>query len=393
MAQTPISEEKFAKRFFEIWERLGMEKKPPHEGPPFFKFLTLTAFHTFLEEAVDTAIVEVGIGGEYDSTNVLHRPSVCAITSLGLDHTDMLGETIEEIAWMKGGIMKEGCPAFTVPQPEGALAVLKERAAEKNAVLKVVPIHPDIESMRLGLAGDFQKVNASLAAAVAAAHLRSMGYPDIPDDITNAPLPEKFRKGLVEAVWPGRCETRKALGVTWCLDGAHTVESIGVLGTWFAEKIRANMSSERILMFNQQTRNALPLLHQLRRSICDSAGLTGNQAPFTHVIFCTNIPWAADTTFSAEHASMNHSGKSPEDLQVQNELARIWKDIEGEEHTRVTVVRSVEEAIRCVRSLHPAVADGLDSQAQTSGSHSPISLITGSLHLVGSAMEVLDTLV
>lgn len=64
------------------------------------------AFHIFVKENVDVAIMEVGIGGEYDTTNVVRKPVVCGVTSLGLDHVSVLGDTIEKIAWQKGGIFK-----------------------------------------------------------------------------------------------------------------------------------------------------------------------------------------------------------------------------------------------------------------------------------------------
>lgn len=70
----------------------------------------------FLSEPIDAVILEVGIGGRFDSTNVINNPVVCGITSLGIDHTDILGETIEEITWNKAGIFKSSCPAVTVRQ-------------------------------------------------------------------------------------------------------------------------------------------------------------------------------------------------------------------------------------------------------------------------------------
>ena len=74
--------------------------------PSYFRFLTLMAFHVFMKEKVDVAIMEVGIGGEYDSTNIIEKPIVCGVASLGIDHQMILGDTIEEIAWHKGGIFK-----------------------------------------------------------------------------------------------------------------------------------------------------------------------------------------------------------------------------------------------------------------------------------------------
>lgn len=76
------------------------------DKPPYFRYLTLMCLHVFKELNVDVAILEVGVGGEYDSTNLVQSPIVCGITSLGLDHCALLGSTIGEIAWHKAGIMK-----------------------------------------------------------------------------------------------------------------------------------------------------------------------------------------------------------------------------------------------------------------------------------------------
>ena len=106
-------------------------------------------FYVFIHEKIEVAIVEVGIGGEYDCTNVIkfvsvtdypHRslasirrtPIVCGVTSLGLDHVNILGNTVELIAWQKAGIFKTGATAITVPQVPSALQVLYERAEEKQ---------------------------------------------------------------------------------------------------------------------------------------------------------------------------------------------------------------------------------------------------------------------
>ena len=83
--------------------------------------------HAFLEEGVDVAILEVGIGGRLDATNCISAPAVCGISSLGFDHMELLGHTLPEIAREKAGIFKPGVPAFTVPQPSDALAALHVR--------------------------------------------------------------------------------------------------------------------------------------------------------------------------------------------------------------------------------------------------------------------------
>ncbi|GME79277.1 unnamed protein product [[Candida] boidinii] len=171
----PISEQLFAKYFFEIWDRLenttSDETIFPNMSkgikPAYFRYLTLLSFHTFIKENIDTAIYEVGVGGEYDSTNIFEHPTTTGVTALGIDHVVMLGNTIEEIAWNKSGIFKENSKAFTVEQQPEALAVLRERSIEKKvSSFKVVPIRNDIKQIKLGLAGEFQYQNASIAIEI-----------------------------------------------------------------------------------------------------------------------------------------------------------------------------------------------------------------------------------
>lgn len=124
----PIAKDKFVRYFWQVYDRVvgaasvGNEDKDDDDEerrPPYFKFLTVLAFHIFLEERVEAAIFEVGIGGRYDCTNVIRNPVVCGITTLDLDHTSLLGGTIAEIAWHKAGIMKPGVATFTdASQPE-----------------------------------------------------------------------------------------------------------------------------------------------------------------------------------------------------------------------------------------------------------------------------------
>lgn len=99
-----ISKEAFAHYFWECWDNLKQSSST--EMPPYFVFFTVLSFNVFLKEKVDVAIVEVGIGGAYDTTNILRSPWACGVTSLGYDHVAVLGGTVESIAWNKAGIFK-----------------------------------------------------------------------------------------------------------------------------------------------------------------------------------------------------------------------------------------------------------------------------------------------
>lgn len=111
------------------------------------------AFHVFLREKVDATILEVGIGGTYDSTNIVPKPRVTGVTTLGIDHIFVLGKTIEEIAAQKGGIFKKDTPALTVAgQPPAGLEVLRSRAEELQASnFTVVEEKKQLDHIKLGM--------------------------------------------------------------------------------------------------------------------------------------------------------------------------------------------------------------------------------------------------
>jgi len=114
----------------------GAAKMPRKHGEPtYFELLTALAFVQFAEQAVDVAVVEVGMGGRLDATNVI-IPEVCALSAIQLEHTLLLGDTLEKIAAEKAGIFKAGVPVVTVPQTAGVLAVLKEAAGAAGTTIE-----------------------------------------------------------------------------------------------------------------------------------------------------------------------------------------------------------------------------------------------------------------
>lgn len=134
-----------------------------------FELLMNAALLYFTENNIEYAVIETGIGGLYDCTNTVNSrrgfcPIVSVITKIGRDHTELLGDTIEEIARHKAGIIKEGVPVVTDPtQPKAALSVIAETAAGKNSRL-IIPDKSD-NRFTLAMRGEFQKNNAAVAAA------------------------------------------------------------------------------------------------------------------------------------------------------------------------------------------------------------------------------------
>lgn len=210
--------------------------------PVYFRYLTLLSYHIFLQEGVDAAIYEVGVGGEYDSTNIIDAPAVTGISTLGIDHTSTLGNTIDKIAWHKAGIMKANVPAFTATQVPAALEVIEQRAKEKNVKsLEVVDIDRRLQHVKIRPDARFQKSNASLAIALADSLLTKL---DATFQLSTELLPKEFVDGLEQVVWRGRCETKVEGNIRWYLDGAHTAGSIQVAATWFGSE-----SSQRLAVF------------------------------------------------------------------------------------------------------------------------------------------------
>ncbi|NXU68578.1 FOLC protein, partial [Horornis vulcanius] len=295
----PISKDLFNKYFWLVYNRLEETKDPVHASmPAYFRFLTIMAFHVFLQEKVDLAVVEVGIGGTYDCTNIIRTPVVCGVSSLGIDHTSILGDSMEKIAWQKGGIFKPGVPAFTVAQPERPLEVLRERAQERKVSswcgcgwgvphgrglsllspqcpLYLCPELDDFEegcrALELGLAGAHQRSNAALALQLARTWLQRRGcqglgeLKEVPPstELLGRPVPlaPAFRltdamiQGLRDTEWLGRTQVLSHGPVTWYLDGAHTTSSIQACVRWFRQAAlnqdKPHDGSEvRVLLFN-----------------------------------------------------------------------------------------------------------------------------------------------
>ena len=374
----PITEAQFARYFFEIWDRL--EETARKAGlptdttakPVYFRYLTLMAFHTYLSEGVDAAVFECGVGGEYDSTNIIVNPIVTAITSLGIDHTAVLGDTIEQIAWHKAGIMKTGAKAFSVPQPDSAIQVLKERALEKKVDLQITSIVPEIAdgTVPLGLDGEFQKINASAAVAVVGEFLSRMGH----EPTTDQRLSPQIRKGIHGVRLGGRCETRREGNITWCIDGAHNLERLQLIGEWYLSKIQKQGKQPRIMIFNQAQRDAEALARRLHDTL---ASALQDEQPFDHVIFCTNTTFK-QTGWSPDLVSIHSSTAPHDELKVQNALAAAWDKIAP--GSRVHVFHTIEEAIDLVRNI-----------ARNDEQSAVTTLVTGSLHLVGGVLEVLES--
>ena len=221
---------------------IPVEKMSKTDPPTFFEIMTALAFMHFADENVDIAIVETGLGGRLDSTNVI-QPKVVGITSLSIDHSQLLGDTIDSIAEEKAGIFKRGVPAITVQQEPAAMQVLKSRAVALNAPLSITGGDIDFslrfetsrehgphtriclttptskfEHLRVPLHGKHQAINCGLALAMLD-KLKSLGY-----EIDN----EKAADGLHSVSLSGRMEMI-CYDPRIMIDAAHNAASIKAL--------------------------------------------------------------------------------------------------------------------------------------------------------------------
>ncbi|KAG6253746.1 methionine-synthesizing 5- methyltetrahydropteroyltriglutamate--homocysteine methyltransferase [Claviceps purpurea] len=373
----PLSEELFAKYFFQVWDRLAESNACPEDAVPgsrplYARYLTLMSWHVFLSEGVNVAVYETGIGGEFDATNLVEKPVAAGISTLGIDHTYVLGDTVDKIAWHKAGIMKRGSPAFTVEQVAAAADVLQHRAREKNVQLTVLPAdNTRLDGVKVRPDAQFQKKNATLAVALAEATLTKLGLLEN----SSPTLPEKFKDGLEGAVFRGRCEIKHEEKVTWYVDGAHTADSLKMSSRWFADET-ANSTAPRILIFNQQGRpEAIDFLAPIQKCTSRAAA---NLPAFDHAVFCTNVTF---TQAGYKRDFVNH-GTDPtevENMSVQRRLAERWKALDP--HCEVVVLPSIEEALGYARRVADAL-EGRGGKAQ--------AYVTGSLHLVGGALGLLE---
>ena len=217
-------------------------------GPSFFEATTAAAFLAFTRHDADACVVEVGLGGRLDATNVLERPLVCGIASVGRDHEQFLGSDIVGIAAEKAGIARTGVPLVSLAQPEAAEAAIVRAAAVAEAplLLERRDWTPD-SSLVPALPGAWQVRNANLAWQMLQAQTA------LPVTI------EQFRKGLAAASWPARFQ-RLADGPltngieTW-IDGAHNPDAAAALASLLANRdpmhlvlgILANKNAGRIV--------------------------------------------------------------------------------------------------------------------------------------------------
>ncbi len=233
----------------------------------YFEILTAMMFVVFQQEAVDLAIIEVGIGGLLDNTNVGH-PLVSVITTIGLDHQDLLGSTLEEITAQKAGIIKSGQQVVVGPVTRECMDVIREIASEKGATVQafgedfslVEDSYQDIELTipleQLALKGTFQKENATVAIRAFRSWMEATG---------RSVQPECIEAALRVVSWPGRMEVLQATPLV-IIDGAHNLPAIERL----VQNMTIRVGKKQTLLFSALTRkDSQQMLLRLQEALPD----------------------------------------------------------------------------------------------------------------------------
>ncbi|KAI0213240.1 Folylpolyglutamate synthase, mitochondrial [Lamellibrachia satsuma] len=416
----PLSKQAFSHYFWLCYDKF-QSTKAAHNGvmPAYFRFLTIMAFQVFLQEKVDVSIVEVGIGGEYDSTNIIRSPVVVGVTSLDIDHTQLLGNTVEQIAWHKAGIFKPGVPAFTVPQPGDSLGVIADRAQQIGCPLHITPPLDSYDwqdhQCHLGIPGEKQVLNVSLALQLSRIWRRRRSeekmisqtgvgvslpeHPHLADAIGVAEpfsITEKEAAGVSTCRWAGRNQVIKKPGISYYLDGAHTPLSLEACLHWFTdtstqESQRYGGSVARVLVFNcTGDRSPESLLKHLLPCHFDCA------------VFCPNF--ASTYSKTADQTNYTVAPQTTQNKCVTNENAWLKllsdQNIAGERNDIPSVAST-----RVFANIHDALQwisqgrDPLFGMAANDSGKVPETLVkcrhlqvlcVGSLHLIGGVLGLLQ---
>lgn len=269
-----IEKDEVVALFEKVQKACESMKAEGRELPTVFEVETALAFLYFKEKKCDYVLLEVGMGGRLDSTNVIENPEVAVITSIALDHTRMLGSTLTEIAEEKGGIIKAGSPVILGPQDREAMITL-EAICKKKGIIPVVAdldrlehvgwdtIHQvfsykEYQKLELSLLGDYQCMNAAVALEVL----------DLLKEKETAITEDVIRRGMKEAKWAGRFEVvlREPFVV---VDGAHNPAGAKAL----VETIQNHFQDKKILLVmgvfkDKDYRKIAETLSSVSDSIC-----------------------------------------------------------------------------------------------------------------------------
>eukprot|EP00928_Gymnodinium_smaydae_P070688 TRINITY_DN54472_c0_g1_i1.p1 TRINITY_DN54472_c0_g1~~TRINITY_DN54472_c0_g1_i1.p1 ORF type:complete len:552 (-),score=44.11 TRINITY_DN54472_c0_g1_i1:508-2163(-) len=434
----PISEAAFAAAFWSIWECLHKCAAGEHDIPPvpgYFKFLTLVALRAWEDAKVDIGVVEVGMGGRFDATNVICANSVvaCGINTLELEHTRVLGNTLQQIAWEKGGILRkrdasfESPKWFTVPQNSEAMRSLEDCAEEGGGRIQVVQPFSSTQVKEVGLHGD--EIAAGINAALALVLARTAAlYFDRSDSVDAREaaslschcLTQEEVTALRRVSWPGRAQILAVPAfpkVEFCIDGAHTKASMSACVRWYDTLSEGDRKEQEVPgclagLRSQHCPKRNQRAHKPRSVLLFACGhekspldllrtlLVGNRHRFALVLFCTpdhgrpsnEVP--PDVATILEREPRGNAARAS--AMIEDALPHHCdQGLAAWPRTLATVFAELycaqqqdsEEAPPAIVAL-PTVADALARIAACNDKPTFV-LATGSLYLAGNVLEKL----
>ncbi|KKP70185.1 hypothetical protein A2X44_00555 [candidate division CPR3 bacterium GWF2_35_18] len=342
--RTPISDDQFiyyVNRLKPVIERVKIEGKWGY--PSYFEILIALSFMYFYENKVDIAVIEVGLGGNLDATNVI-KPEVSIVTNIGWDHMDWLGNSLVKIATEKAGIIKPSKIAVTGVTQKNIKRVIMDKAKELNADLLVlgkdfkVKKHQNsfdyffkntqIKNLKLSLQGDFQITNTVLAITA----IKSLSSFNVSDDT--------IRKALLKLHFPGRLESVNIRDKTFIIDGAHN-----------PMKMKALVSSLKKIFPNQK----FPIVISIKKDK-DYRKILDLLLPIASEFIVTEFEKVTDT-------GVKLARKSKEIISYINKI---------DSNIKVTTTKNAMDTFHAMQRI-------IDNHI----------LVTGSLYLVGEIREVL----
>ena len=312
------------------------------ESPTEFELVCCIAFEYFLRQNCDIVVLEVGMGGSWDATNVIECPEVAVITNIGLDHTDVLGSTLEEIAATKAGIFKDGGNAVIYRGAPGVEKVFEDICAERNVSLKKA----DFEGLKLlshGLEGQTFDCGSRKALALPLLGIHQLKNAAVVLSVIDTLIDkgwriteENIREGLRTVSWPGRFDI-VGNDPLFIIDGGHNPQCIEAL----VVNIRDYLTDKKVIALTGVLADK------------DYADMYKPVMPYVQEFVCVTPP-------------------NPRKLEAA-ELAKHLQSVGA----KATACVSIEEGVRAARQL--AGKDG-------------VVLCFGSLYTIGSIKEALDNL-
>ncbi len=254
------------------------------QSPTFFEFTTAMAFHHFAAEQVDVAVLEVGMGGRFDATNVV-VPAVSAITNVARDHEQYLGHDLASIAFEKAGIIKQAVPVVLGELGAEAARVIRSVAAVRHAPCRALGEHfryqgedtgpfaflgaqRVIEGLRCGLRGDHQLANAACAVELVTVMAE-----------TGLQVPESaIRRGLAQVSWEGRLEIAETRPIL-LLDGAHNPAAARVVASYLGQFRRAHPAARVIAIIGMMRDKDRTGFFEELALVCDECIVTEPSLP------------------------------------------------------------------------------------------------------------------